>query len=59
MDRELYPYGYSDELFYFVVVYSNYTLESSVFSVVLGNLVIPDDVDSVVEFNITHRTVGY
>ncbi|XP_065912743.1 adhesion G protein-coupled receptor E3-like isoform X2 [Dysidea avara] len=37
---------------------SNYTLESSVFSVTLGDLVIPADADSVVEFNITHRTPG-
>ena len=29
------------------------------FSVTLGDLVIPADADSVVEFNITHRTVRY
>ena len=40
-------------------MYSNYTLESSVFSVILDNSVIPDHIDSVVEFNITHRTVWY
>ena len=40
-----------------LLLHRNYTLESSVFSVVLGDIDMPSDQDSVVKFNITHRIV--